>query len=233
MRFVRGVMACVLMAMVPVRVSAQKAPANVVGRLAELVDTQGVSGYETAVAAEVRAQLAALHPTTDNIGDVIVTVGSGAPHRLIVAAMDEPGFVVSEITADGYVRVQRLPQGGMPAMFNELASAQPVKITKPNGAAIDGVFAGLSTHLQRTLDNRPNMPNAADLDGIYVDVGATSAGEARKAGVDLLEPLALTRRLAQMNSSAAEWRFGGRPIWRGGGAGIAGASGRCENFRVR
>ena len=83
------------------------------------------------VADSVRAQLKALHPTTDNIGDVIVTIGSGAPHRLIVAAMDEPGFVVSEITADGYLRVQRLPQGGMPAMFNELASAQPVKITKP------------------------------------------------------------------------------------------------------
>ena len=130
MKFVRGAVACALMvATVPVCVLAQSsakasAPANVVGRLAELVDTQGVSGYETAVAGVVRAQLAPLHPTTDNIGDVIVTVGSGAPHRLIVAAMDEPGFVVSEITADGYLRVQRLPQGGMPAMFNELASAQ-------------------------------------------------------------------------------------------------------------
>jgi putative aminopeptidase FrvX len=199
----RGVVALALLSVAPVCAMAQSAKtpadANVVGRLAELVDTQGVSGYETAVAVKVRAQLASLHPTTDNIGDVIVTVGTGAPHRLIVAAMDEPGFVVSEITEDGYVRVQRLPQGGMPAMFNELASAQPVKITTARGAEMDGVFAGLSPHLQRTLDSRPNMPNAADLDWMYVDVGATSSAEARKAGVDLLEPLALTRRLAQMN----------------------------------
>jgi putative aminopeptidase len=199
MKCVRVAVGVALMSVVTSGAWAQAAPGNVVGRLAELVNTQGVSGYETAVASRVRAQLSALHPTTDNIGDVIVTVGTGAPHRLIVAAMDEPGFVVSEITADGYLRVQRLPQGGMPAMFNELASAQPVKIVTARGE-MDGVFAGLSTHLQRTLDSRPNMPNAADLDWMYVDVGATSAAEARKAGVDLLEPLALTRELAQMNA---------------------------------
>ena len=113
--------------------------------------------------------------------------------------MDEPGFVVSEITADGYVRVQRLPQGGMPAMFNELASAQPVKITTAARQRWMECSRGSRHICSARWIRRPNMPNAADLDWMYVDVGATSAAEARKAGVDLLEPLALTRKLAQMN----------------------------------
>ncbi len=69
-----------------------------------------VSGYEQQLSTAIAHQLGALHPHTDNLGDVWVTVGSGSPHRLIVAAIDQPGYVVSGITAQGYLRVQRLPQ---------------------------------------------------------------------------------------------------------------------------
>jgi putative aminopeptidase FrvX len=49
--------------------------------------------------------LASFGPKTDEIGNVWVTAGSGSPQRLIVAPVDEPGYVVSEITEDGYLRV--------------------------------------------------------------------------------------------------------------------------------
>src|SRR6202035_4067575 len=94
------------------------------------------------------AAVSPLHPKTDNLGDLIVTIGSGSPNRLIVTPIDEPGFVVSGITDDGYLRVQRLPQSGLPPIFNELYSAQPVKIRTATGKWIDGVVAGLSVHLQ-------------------------------------------------------------------------------------
>ena len=77
--------------------------------LSRMVATPAVSGYESELGKQVAKQLAALHPTTDNLGDVMVKIGNGAPNRLIVAPIDEPGFVVSEITSDGYLRVQRLP----------------------------------------------------------------------------------------------------------------------------
>ena len=76
----------------------------------ELMNTPAVSGYEQELASKIRAQLKDFSPKTDNLGNVIVTLGSGAPHRLIVTPMDEPGYVVSAITSDGYLRVQRLPQ---------------------------------------------------------------------------------------------------------------------------
>ena len=178
--------------------------------LKQLIDTPAVSGYENQLADKIRTSLKDFHPMTDNLGDVIVTIGTGAPHRLLVTPIDEPGFVVSEITPDGYLRVQRLPQGGLPPIFNELYSAQPVQIRTAGGKWIDGVVAGLSVHLQ---PGRTNAPKASDLENIYVDIGATSAAEVRKAGVDLLDPIVINRRLmnlagAKMAGASTGDRFG-------------------------
>jgi putative aminopeptidase FrvX len=164
-------------------------------QLEELVNTPAVSGYENQLADKIRARLKTLNPVTDNLGDVIVTIGSGAPHRLIVTPIDEPGFVVSEITSDGYLRVQRLPQGGLPPIFNEMYSAQPVRIETAGGKWIDGVVAGLSVHLQ---PGRTNPPKASDIENIFVDIGATSAAEVRKAGVELLDAIVINRRLMNL-----------------------------------
>lgn len=163
--------------------------------LRDFVETPAVSGYENLLAKKVRDDIASLHPVTDNLGDVIVTVGTGTPRRLIVTAIDEPGFVVSEITDDGYLRLQRLPQSGLPLIFNELYSAQPVKVGVAGGKWIDGVVAGLSIHLQ---PGRANPPKSNDIDNMYVDIGASSSAEARKAGVDILSPVAIDRGLEDL-----------------------------------
>src|SRR5580700_6618321 len=145
--------------------------------LKSLDDVLAISGYEKPLVDQISSQLAAFHPQVDNISDVVVTLGNGAPHRLLVTPIDEPGFVVSGITDDGYLRVQRLPQNGLPPIFNELYGAQPVKVETTSGKWIDGVVAGLSVHLQ---PGRQNPPRLTDLENIYVDIGATSAAEARK-----------------------------------------------------
>jgi len=170
------------------------------GNALELIQTPALPGHEHPLAEIIREKISALHPVTDNIGDVIVTVGSGAPHRLIVTPMDEPGFVVSGITDDGYLRLQRLPQRGpLPPIFNALYSAQPVKIGTTNGKWIDGVVAGLSVHLQ---PGRANPPKPGDIENMYVDLGASSVAEARKAGVDILSPVALARRGAELGDGS-------------------------------
>ena len=178
--------------------------------LKSLDDMLAIPGYEKPLVDQISSRLAAFHPQVDNIGDVVVTLGSGAPHRLLVTGIDEPGFVVSAITDDGYLRVQRLPQGGLPPMFNELYSAQPVKIGTTAGAWIDGVVAGLSVHL---APGRVNPPKSNDLDEMYIDIGAFSADEVRKAGVDVLSPIAISRSLfnlgdAEFAGAAVGDRFG-------------------------
>src|SRR5262249_11288589 len=133
-----------------------------------------------------------------------------APHRLLVAPMDEPGFVVSNITADGYLQVQRLPQTGSLPLFNELYGAQPVKIQTPQGSWINGAVAGISIHL---LPQRQHPPSAADIDNMFIDVGASTSAQALAAGADRLSPLTLDRTFYQMGqwkwtAPAAGDRFG-------------------------
>jgi putative aminopeptidase FrvX len=195
----------------PMFAQAQKPPTvsrTATDDLKEFVETAAVSGYEDELVGKIRAKLAAFHPTVDNLGDIIVTLGSGSPHRLIVTPIDEPGFLVSGIADDGYLRVQRLPQAGLPPIFDELYSAQPAKIRTATGRLIDGVFAGLSVHLQ---PGRTNSPKSTDIENMYVDIGATSAADARKAGVDVLSPIVMARRAMQLaNKNLAGVSIGDR-----------------------
>src|ERR1039458_848573 len=70
--------------------------------LAKFVETPAIPGYEQVLAKEIQKELAKWKPQIDTIGNVVVTVGSGAPHRVIVTPMDEPGYIVSNITPDGF-----------------------------------------------------------------------------------------------------------------------------------
>lgn len=182
-----------------------------------------VSGYEQQLSGAIAHQLAALHPHTDNLGDVWVTVGSGAPHRLVIAAMDQPGYVVSGITAKGYLRVQRLPQRKPNAVFDTLRFAQPAYVVTPKGL-LDAGFAGLSIHLST---GRMDPPAMSHLDNLYLDIGATSAAEARAAGADLLEPVALAQPPMTVGTddeagAAAGDRFGWEAVLEAA-QGLAGA----------
>jgi len=151
-----------------------------------LREVRAVTGHELALTKELMEALKEFHPQTDNLGNVWVTFGNGAPHRLVATSVDEPGYVVSEITADGYLRVQRLPQAAPNAVFDTLNFAQPVVIYARNGKDVAGVFGGLSVHLQ---PGRLNPPKMNHIEELYVDIGAKSAEEVLAAGVHLLDPL--------------------------------------------
>lgn len=166
--------------------------------LAWLAETPAVTGYEQDLAAQIRDQLKGFSPKTDNLGNVYVTLGSGGPHRLIVTPMDEPGYIVSAITPDGFLRVQRLPQQAPNTVFDLLHAAQPVWVITRSGKKVPGVFTGLSIHLQPARQNTPKMNHP---DELYVDIGALTAEEVRAAGVDLLDPIALNRDVRPLGAN--------------------------------
>jgi putative aminopeptidase FrvX len=167
--------------------------------LAWLTNTPAVSGYESALSARIADALKAMHPQRDSMGNVSVTFGSGAPHRLIAASIDEPGYVISHIEPDGYLRVQRLPQSGLPPHYNEMQGAQQMSITASNGSAVPAVVAALSIHL---TPGRVNVPDPDDIDNMYIDMGAKSAADVLRSGVDVLSPLAADRTMMHVGSHA-------------------------------
>lgn len=158
------------------------------------VEVPAVSGYEQQLVENI-AQRIKSPKHIDEMGNITVTLGTGSPHRLIATPIDEPGFVVGGITPQGYLTLQRLPQGGNLPLFNELYSAQPVKVGAGKNNWIWGSVAGPSIHLQ---PQRQHPPSTADLDNMYVDLGADSPQEVRSSGADVLSPVAIDRTFFKM-----------------------------------
>jgi putative aminopeptidase FrvX len=205
-RMWQGILAVLLVAMAAGPLGAQTLNQD----FAKLAETPAVTGYEWHLSGMLRQDLGKWKPQEDELGDVIVTIGSGAPRRLLVTPIDEPGYVVSQITADGYLRVQRLPQFSATPAFDQLASAEPVTIFTASGRAITGVIAGPSIHLE---EGGVPTHHVLTPDQVYVDIGARSAEEVRRTGVDLLDPIALDRHVyelgtGKMTAMAAGDRFG-------------------------
>src|SRR5690349_2251138 len=102
-RLARGVI--FLLVLAPAGVSAARADRFDEARdlVRALASVGGVAGHE----GPVRTALRKAAPTwvvfqDDNMGNLSVSVGSGKPSLLVVAHMDEPGYVVSGVTDQGY-----------------------------------------------------------------------------------------------------------------------------------
>lgn len=199
--FLRSVAALVIL-FSPVLVlgQAKAVPGNLTDDAREFSEIPAVPGYEQQLATAIANKLKSFSPQIDAASNVLVTLGSGTPHRLIVSSIDDPGFVASGITPDGYLTVQRLPQGGSLPLFNELYSAEPVQIGTKQDTWIDGSVAGISIHL---LPQRKNPPSSTDLDNMFIDIGATNPADVRASGADILSPVALRRMFYEMGDG--EW----------------------------
>ena len=103
--------------------------------LSRLVETYGVSGAEGPVREAVRDMLPGwASPTVDSAGNLWVSVGSGDPVVAFVAHMDEIGFRVTAINADGTLELER--RGGF---FPSLYAWRPALAHGSKGA-VPGIF---------------------------------------------------------------------------------------------
>jgi putative aminopeptidase FrvX len=128
----------------------------------------------------------------DRTGNVTVSLGRGAPKRLVYCNLDEIGYAVGNITDDGYITLRRIGGGGrLSPLFDQQLEGQRVTLFGRKGA-VPGVVAVRSTHLTR---GRPTGNEAPfTVDNAYVDVGAASRDEALALGISLLTPVSLAKR---------------------------------------
>ena len=150
-----------------------------------------VTGLEQAMADSLVSLLPG--SARDRAGNVVVTLGQGAPRRLLVCPLDEVGYVVGNVTPEGFLLLRRVGARTADAMFDQQLEGHRVTVFGTRGA-VPGVVAVKSTHLTRGRGG-PGAPDPVfTVDNAYVDVGAATAAEARALGIDMLSPVSLTKR---------------------------------------
>ena len=120
----------------------------------------------------------------DALGNLILSKGSGSPRRVVACALDRPGFAVTEITDDGYLRLREVGGGRLHPLWIQFHEGQRLKVLTRTGF-VPAVAMVKSTHLQRGRGPTP----VTTLDDIWVDVGATSKVEVGRLGIQMLDPV--------------------------------------------
>jgi putative aminopeptidase len=121
----------------------------------------------------------------DVLGNLILRKGSGSPRRVVACGFDRPGFAVTEITADGYLRLREAGALRQHPLWVQFHEGQRIRVLTRAGA-VPGVVIVKSTHLQGgRVANAP----VATLNDLWVDVGAASKAEVQRLGIEMLNPV--------------------------------------------
>ena len=148
--------------------------------LTDLMAVPGLSGHEDRVRRRIAHHLQPLPSASDRLGNLWLTSAGKGPSVLLFTHMDQLGFVVRKIEADGFLRLERV--GGVP---ERALAGQMVTICLGEGRDIDGVIASKSHH-STTLDERYKVVRCQDL---YVDCGLGTRGEAEAVGIRIGTPV--------------------------------------------
>ena len=140
--------------------------------LSALVESYGVSGAEAPVRATVQRLLPAWAKTeTDTAGNLWVKLGQGDNPVVIVAHLDEIGFRIDTINADGTLTLRN--RGGF---IVSLFEGEPALI-HTGSADIAGIFlprdSGFTRHLPPPLKVSVGAATRAGAESLGVKVGQT------------------------------------------------------------
>jgi putative aminopeptidase FrvX len=170
--------------------------------LKELTEAFGVSGYEVDVFNLLRNNFTGnVTLTKDRLGSIIAKkVGTSEKPKIMFAAhMDEIGFMVKEITKEGFIRF--IPIGGW--WVGNLPGMR-VKIKNKKGEYTPGVI-GLKPIHDLSPEERKEFPK---IEKMYIDVGGTSKFDIKeKLGIrpgDPIVPDAKFRQLANTDLCMAK-----------------------------
>lgn len=146
-----------------------------------LMRLPGLSGHEGPVRRRLKQELDALGLAhrTDRLGNLIATLpgAAAAPSVMVIAHMDQIGFVIRRLEPDGLARLERV--GGAPER------ALPGQAVMIGDDLRRGVIGSTSHHLSAPEDRRRTPPYT----DLVVDCGFRSAAEAEAHGVTVGAPV--------------------------------------------
>lgn len=162
----------------------------------ELFAIPSTTGNEHELAAKIRALLpksAAVEQ--DGLGTVAVRLSGPAGPTLVLAALDGYGHMVSGITPDGYLTVDR-PAAPPHARFDAYLLGQPVVVSTAKGP-VAGVVSQPALHLL-TQERRKTLVEGFSLENAFIDIGVRTDKEARAKGVELLDAVTYPAVLTEL-----------------------------------
>jgi len=164
--------------------------------LRDLTNAYGTSGHEDAATEVMAAYLKNFVDEIkyDRLGSVI-GIKKGAedkPRILLDSHIDEIGFMVKEITKEGFIKF--LPLGGW---WGPVALGQRMKIITKKGPVL-GVIGSKPPHMLKE-DERKKAMDIADM---FIDVGAMEKFDVRKKlGIELGNPIVPDSEFTLMNNN--------------------------------
>jgi putative aminopeptidase FrvX len=159
--------------------------------LRDLVMTPGVSGWEDQVREKIAGMVSRYGKTdVDAMGNLILTLGSGGKHVILVAHMDEIGLVVSHIEDTGNVRFRKV--GGVD---DRVLVGRAVDIYPDGGSdPVPGVIGLKPPHLMK--DRTKEMSEVVKFEDLVIDLGTRSRRETEALGVKKLSPVILRKHFS-------------------------------------
>lgn len=184
-------------------------------KIKAVTELDGIAGHEHNVRNYMRKRMTPLVDSieTDGLGGIFGIkkhADAKAPRIMVAAHMDEVGFMVSSIQADGTFRVVGI--GG----WNPLVvSSQRFTLYTRTGHAIPVISGSVPPHFLRGKDGGASLPNVSD---IIFDGGFKDKAEAEQFGIapgDIIVPKSEAILTANQKCHLKSL---GQPLWRLDGA---------------
>ena len=166
---------------------------NLIDHLYQFSEIPSVTGREEQAASYIQSLFPNAQVKKDDLGNLVLTIGSGLPKRLITTPLDEPGYVISQIQNDGYLRLNPVGFGHIGNLYHQYLQGHEVNISTANGPVI-GVSTVRSAHYEGVRETPENAKTPFTWHEAFVDMGeATAAGVAQK-NIQLLDPVTLNKK---------------------------------------
>jgi putative aminopeptidase FrvX len=151
--------------------------------LQELTEAHSVSGHEDEVRAIFVDELQDCGElSADRNGSVFCETGTGGPRVLVAGHMDEVGFMVQNLTPDGFIQFV-----GIGGWWEHNLLSQRVEILTRSGAKVIGVVASRPPHFLPESQRRQVL----GMEQLFIDVGAESRKDlVEDFGISLGDPIA-------------------------------------------
>ncbi len=167
----------------------------------DLFAVPSTTGNEEMLAAKICGLLPkTLTVEEAGLGTIAVRLSGTPGPTLVLGALDGYGHMVSGITPEGFLTVDR-PGPPPHARFDAFLLGQPVVISTAKGP-IQGVVSQPAIHIL-TPERRRTQVEGFSLEIAYVDIGVRSEKDARAKGVELLDAITYPAVLTEI--AGDEW----------------------------